>query len=218
MAAVATALVALAALLFLWWAGTRSDDADIRVIPDFLSPDECRAIIARAQQVGLRSSTVLAPSADAPKPKPAASNGTGRASTNAFLARDDPAAAVVAERAERLLGIPRSRFEKMQVVHYDVGEQYRQHYDACFKCDALGQDVRRTHTVLVFLNDVDEGGHTVFPNARRDVPPKAGKAVSWRNMDRWGNIIPESLHAGSPVLAGEKWACQIWVRDTRLIH
>lgn len=209
------AIAMAAAALLAWW--TAKADVDIRVIPDFLSPDECRAIIARAKETGMRASTVLAPDgaggAKVKRPNRTGPTGTGRASTNAFLAHDDPAAAVVVERAECLLGIPRSRFEKMQVVHYNVGEQYRQHYDACFKCDAAGRDVRRTHTVLVFLNDVEEGGETVFPNAGAQVTPRAGKAVSWRNMDRWGRIIPESLHAGSPVIAGEKWACQIWVRD-----
>ena len=43
----------------------------------------------------------------------------------------------------------------------------------------LGQ---RTWTFMVYLNDVEEGGHTAFVNIGLFIPPKRGMAVLWNNL------------------------------------
>jgi len=173
------------------------------IMPDALTPAQCDRIIERAKQEGLDRSTVLS---DKKKVQ------SSRTSTNTFLPNDDPAVEPLIALVERKTGIPRSHYEDLQVVHYEPGQEYKAHYDACFKCDEGGKDVLRTHTALVFLNDVEEGGNTAFPKIGLDVPPTKGTLITWRNMDG-RKILDESLHAGTPVVRGEKWACQVWIRN-----
>ena len=50
---------------------------------------------------------------------------------------------------------------------------------------AAVQGEQRTHTLLVFMNDVpkeDGGGHLSFPNLGLQVLPRAGDAVLWPNL------------------------------------
>ena len=173
-----------------------------QIIPNFVEKAECKAIINAAKERGLRRSTVLSDT----------SVQKSRTSSNTFLSPDEEAVQPFLDKVELLLGIPRKYYEDVQVVHYKKGQQYKPHFDACFKCDN-GADVRRRYTVLMFLNDVPEGGDTSFPELDIRVKPKAGTLVVWKNMDELERIVKESLHAGTPVCKGEKWACQIWIRD-----
>ena len=44
---------------------------------------------------------------------------------------------------------------------------------------------------------------------------RMGRAVAFRNTDDAGRPDPDSLHAGTPVLAGEKWLATLWFRERR---
>lgn len=210
---VAVALLILLFLFLRWLHARRSinrgpvakepfDSVMPQIIPNFVDKAECKAIIRAARDKGLRRSTVLSDT----------SVQKSRTSSNTFLSPDEEAVQSFIDKVERLLGIPRKYYEDVQVVHYKKGQQYKPHFDACFKCDN-GSDVRRRYTVLMFLNDVPEGGDTSFPELDIRVKPKAGTLVVWKNMDELERIVKESLHAGTPVCKGEKWACQIWIRD-----
>jgi prolyl 4-hydroxylase len=81
------------------------------------------------------------------------------------------------------------------------------------------------------LNDVEEGGHTAFPQAKLPdspdtyarnacngeggirVAPKKGNAVMWYNMLEDGNGDKDALHEACPVLKGEKWGMNLWFWD-----
>lgn len=201
-----TVLVLVLLFATLLFFVTRSSSAETMtpsIVPDVLTPAQCRRIVERAKKEGLDRSTVLS---DAKRVQ------SSRTSTNTFLSNDDPAIVPLVDLVERATGIPRSHYEDVQVVRYEPGQEYKAHYDACFKCDGK-KDVRRTHTALAFLNDVEDGGHTAFPKLGLNIPPKTGTLIVWKNMDSRGRIIDASLHAGTPVVRGEKWACQIWIRD-----
>lgn len=53
-------------------------------------------------------------------------------------------------------------------------------------------------TMMSYLNEVDEGGHTMFPTLGIKVKPKKGSALFWPNQ-------PPLKHAGDRVVSGEKW-------------
>ena len=181
--------------------------------PNFLEPQECDAVINAARRKGLGRSTVLGsqPTKDV------------RTSRGTFLGpEDDAVVATIYAKVSALLRTPIEQFEKLQVVSYDAGEKYEAHYDACKNCDAAGGDLLRTHTVLMYLTDDFEGGHTVFPTCGVDVTPRRGMAVVWRNLGGGGggggggtSIMESSLHAADPVTShgpGKKWICTVWSR------
>ena len=66
----------------------------------------------------------------------------------------------------------------------------------------------------IYLNDVEEGGGTGFPNLDVEIEAKKGDVLVFHNTPPDSNKIhPKSLHAGLPVIAGEKWAINLWFRE-----
>ena len=71
---------------------------------------------------------------------------------------------------------------------------------------------------MSYLNDVEEGGETGFPELGINVPPKKGDAVVFHNTlpndaATHPKINPRSLHGGMPVIKGEKWMVNLWFRE-----
>ena len=53
-------------------------------------------------------------------------------------------------------------------------------------------------TLMTYLNDVADGGHTLFPTLGIKVKPSKGSALIWQNQ-------PPLKHAADRVMQGEKW-------------
>jgi prolyl 4-hydroxylase len=74
--------------------------------------------------------------------------------------------------------------------------------------------------MLVFLNDVAEGGHTSFPKLDLEIVPRFGDAVIWSNVKRHlqedGSLLmvvdEDMVHAGKPPAKEgiEKYAMNVW--------
>jgi TPR repeat protein len=107
-------------------------------------------------------------------------------------------------------GLPVEHAEPLGVLRYGPGQEYRPHYD--YYSDDQHQ-AQRVSTVFVFLNDVAEGGGTDFPRLGVKVEPARGKAVKFLNCDAEGRPNPDTLHAGLPVIRGEKWLATLWFWD-----
>ena len=45
------------------------------------------------------------------------------------------------------------------------------------------------------------------------VKPQAGRAVIFDNLREDGSPDVDSLHAGTPVVRGEKWLATLWIRQ-----
>ena len=122
------------------------------------------------------------------------------------------------------LGVNFKHFENFQVIHYTEGQEYRYHYDAYdinevdkynLYCNERGN---RLKTVLCYINDVKEGGGTGFDNIKgRSEPlvvdPLKGRMVVFHNVHENGELHKQSRHAGLPVISGEKWAFNLWLRE-----
>lgn len=176
------------------------------IIHKFLPPEECQAVVDDALQKGLKPSTVVG---DSPNTQEL---DTGRTSAGCFLTpQESLAAARVMDRVSQLLNIPKDHFEQLQVVRYYPGELYNAHYDA-------RDGLPRLYTVLIYLTDNFEGGHTVFPNSNVDVTPEQGTAVLWQNIDPKTNTqLKSSLHAAYPVASGDpKWVCNVWIHAKKI--
>ena len=113
-------------------------------------------------------------------------------------------------RIARIAGEPPEHAEPLGVLRYGPGQEYRPHYDYY---DDDQHEAQRTTTVFIYLNPVAEGGGTEFPRLGLLVEPEEGKAVKFLNCDAAGKPNPETLHAGLPVIRGEKWLATLWFWD-----
>lgn len=96
---------------------------------------------------------------------------------------------------------------KFQVTSYAHGVGYKGHHD----CTVDNPDKRdRFATILVYLQDVEDGGETVFPELGVKVRPKKGRALLWNNMNSDGNCDPFSFHKAAIVNSGRKYILQRW--------
>ena len=77
---------------------------------------------------------------------------------------------------------------------------------------------QRTWTAMIYLNDVEEGGATWFPQAGVRVAPKRGLLLAWNNMKPDGSPNIGTLHEGTPVVKGVKYIITKWFREHAWIH
>jgi len=110
----------------------------------------------------------------------------------------------------------KSAVEDIQVVNYQVGQEYQTHHD----WGVSGYPESRYITLLLYLNNPlheHAGGETSFPksssNSHFQIVPKKGSAVLFYNLLEDGNGDDLSAHAAKSVEAGEKWLANFWVWD-----
>jgi prolyl 4-hydroxylase len=111
----------------------------------------------------------------------------------------------------------RSLAEALQLVHYDVGQEYTAHHDFGYSCNLQREQPARFTTLLLYLNEVMEGGATQFlrwVNAETseglNVESKVGKAMLFYSQLPDGNMDDWSHHAALPVRKGEMWLMNLW--------
>ena len=103
-------------------------------------------------------------------------------------------------------------FELPQVAHYSGGEYFKKHEDAFPIGIATEKGYQRRATVLVYLNDVPNGGVTRFEYLDLDVQPKKGKCLVFFPASVAAMPDPRTLHTATEAENGcEKWVSQLWV-------
>ncbi|NWV06141.1 P4HA3 hydroxylase, partial [Ptilonorhynchus violaceus] len=106
--------------------------------------------------------------------------------------------------------------EYLQVVNYGLGGHYEPHFDhATSRRSPLYRmkSGNRIATVMIYLSAVEAGGSTAFIYANFSVPVVKNAALFWWNLRRNGNGDGDTLHAGCPVLAGDKWVANKWIHE-----
>lgn len=108
--------------------------------------------------------------------------------------------------------------ESINVVLYDVGQEYTPHYDTI--SDGTKTEYRFISPLLYF-NTPTKGGSTLFPKAGPDekgvhIPAVKGNLMFFYDLLEDGNIDTYSVHAGTPVLEGEKWIGAAWIWEPQL--
>lgn len=129
----------------------------------------------------------------------------------------DPLLQNIENRIASLTHIPVENGERLHVIHYEVGGEYKPHYDffnrntpgGAAHCNEGGQ---RIATLIMYLHTPEDGGETIFPFAKIKVKPVKGNAVLFYNCKPDGQEDPLSLHGGEPVINGEKWIATKWLR------
>ena len=108
--------------------------------------------------------------------------------------------------------------EPIQILHYMPGAEYKPHWDYFDPAHPGNEKVlatggQRVATLVMYLNGVESGGSTVFPEVGIDVLPRKGNAVYFAYATEDGQLDRRTLHGGSPVIAGEKWIATKWLRE-----
>jgi prolyl 4-hydroxylase len=116
------------------------------------------------------------------------------------------------------MGVSYRHGETLQGQVYEVGQQFKPHYDYFLKGASYWDDMQkgggqRSWTGMIYLNEPAAGGETHFPSAGLKVQPRTAMLVLWNNMDVDGTPNMATLHEGMPVLAGTKYIVTKWFRE-----
>ncbi|XP_053564717.1 prolyl 4-hydroxylase subunit alpha-3 [Bombina bombina] len=106
--------------------------------------------------------------------------------------------------------------EYLQVVNYGIGGHYEPHFDhATSRKSPLYRTNtgNRLATFMIYLSSVDAGGSTAFIYANFSTPVVKNAALFWWNLHRNGKGNEDTLHAGCPVLIGNKWVANKWIHE-----
>lgn len=196
-------------------------DRDVRVVfrlerprmvlfEGFLSNAECEELITSSRRQ-MSSSQVIDIDTGGEKPS------DERTSSGTALAREGtPTIARIERRIAALLNWPLQNGEAIQVLRYDIGQEYKPHYDFVDPAlpgssPFLQRGGQRVASFLMYLNTPNAGGSTSFPDLGLDMPAVKGNALFFA----YDCAHPSSrtLHAGMPVSAGEKWIATKWLRE-----
>jgi len=110
-----------------------------------------------------------------------------------FDARMD---SLVKPLVKRVWGVEFATHSCAHFVRYAPGNYYQDHTDVTL------EDPYRYFSVVCYLNDDFEGGHTAFPGLNRVIAPRRGRAI----------IFPSTyVHRAEPVLRGEKYVMVSWL-------
>ncbi|MEH6610090.1 MAG: 2OG-Fe(II) oxygenase [Halioglobus sp.] len=174
---------------------------------NFLSAEECQSIIDKATSQ-LQKSTTLG-----------LERSGYRTSSSTWLYADS--LPVIVDKIELLVDqitdLPRSHQETLQVVRYDIGEEYKTHEDfwhpnTDYYEEQMARGGQRDWSIMIYLNPVSRGGDTRFTSIDLDIKAEPGKVLAWKNTID-GELNFASSHAGMPVEEGEKWVAIKWVRE-----
>ncbi len=124
------------------------------------------------------------------------------------------------KRIAALTGSPVENGEPLQILHYGVGGEYLAHHDYFDPADPgsqphLARGGQRVATMVIYLNDVPLGGGTGFPEIEMTVRPRKGSCVYFEYCNAQTQLDNRLLHAGLPVVKGDKWIATKWIRQGR---
>ena len=186
----------------------------VAVLDNLLDAAECDELI-RLSRIKLQRSTIVDPltGQEAVMAERSSYGTFFQAAETAFIAQ-------LEARIATVMHWPASHGEGLQILNYQVGAEYRPHFDFFPPGDPgsavhLAKGGQRVSTLVIYLNDVDAGGETTFPEVGLAVTPKKGSAVYFEYCNSLGQTDPLSLHCGTPVVAGEKWIATKWMRQGR---
>lgn len=185
---------------------------DVVILEDVLTAAECDELIALSQPK-LKRSTIVDHQTGAEEVMALrGSDGTYfLRGENAFVAR-------IEQRLSKLLGVPTENGEGVQILRYGIGAEYKPHYDFFLpespgSAKHMEKGGQRIATLIIYLNEVESGGSTIFPELDFEVFPRKGGAVYFSYCDKRERLDRMTLHGGAPVQRGEKWIATIWYRQ-----
>ena len=192
----------------------RIEQPEVALFDNLLSHEECDELI-ELSRAKLKQSTIVDPTTGKYEViQDRSSYGTYfNVNETAFIAKLDARIAAV-------MHWPVENGEGLQILNYKIGGEYKPHFDY-FPPEQPGSAAhiakggQRVSTLIVYLNDVEGGGETIFPPLGLAITPKKGAAIYFEYVDDKGQVDEHTLHGGAPVIAGEKWIATKWMRENK---
>jgi prolyl 4-hydroxylase len=192
----------------------KTDDRDIRILAKYeeplvvvlgnvLSDEECDELIKHSRDQLQRSKI----GEDRAVNKVRTSSGV--------FCEDSGTITRIEKRFSQIMNIPIEHGDGLQVLLYTPGQEYQPHYDFFAETSRASAN-NRISTLVMYLNDVEEGGETAFPMLNMSVFPNKGMAVYFEYFYSNDELNNFTLHAGTPVIKGEKWVATMWMRRQAL--
>ncbi|GGC86576.1 2OG-Fe(II) oxygenase [Undibacterium terreum] len=190
----------------------RAERPMLAVLSNVLSSEECTELI-RLAKPRLKASTIVDPMTgkDIVSGNRSSFGMFFQLQENSFIARLD-------QRISEIMNLPIEHGEGLQILYYPTGAGSAPHFDFLVPSNpanqaSLARSGQRVSTMVTYLNEVEEGGQTVFPEAGWAVSPVRGNAVYFEYANTLGQLDHASLHASNPVTQGEKWVATKWMRQ-----
>ncbi|WP_019515131.1 2OG-Fe(II) oxygenase [Sphingomonas sp. Mn802worker] len=141
-----------------------------------------------------------------------------RTSDSCDMDRTAPDIRAVDELIAGALGLDPAHGETMQGQRYAPGQHFRTHHDYFHEGESYWPRMQasggqRTWTAMIYLNEVEEGGATWFPQGGVRAVPRRGMLLAWNNMEADGRPNTRTLHEGMPVVEGVKYIVTKWFRE-----
>jgi prolyl 4-hydroxylase len=174
---------------------------------DFLDEATCARLVAMIEG-RRRPSTLLTDKGTS----------ANRTSDSCDMDRYSPEVRPIDEMIADALGIAPEFGETMQGQRYAPGQHFRAHHDYFHEGESYWPRMQstggqRTWTAMIYLNDVEEGGATWFPQAGLRATPRRGMLLAWNNLEPDGRPNTRTLHEGMPVVEGVKFITTKWFRE-----
>ena len=197
---------------------TRMTSPYVCVLDGLLTDSECDKIIKEIASKDFDNSGVVdAETGESIKHE-------ARTSTSTFLRRaETPLIDAIEKRMAALTNWPVTHAEGMQMLKYEIGQQYKSHFDwfddkKSGASKHLEHGGQRVSTTIIYLATPEKGGATSFPKVGLSVSPKRGSAVFFRNLKPDMKPDDLTLHAGSPVEQGSKIILTYWQRENKFSY
>ncbi|OMC84025.1 2OG-Fe(II) oxygenase [Viridibacillus sp. FSL H8-0123] len=178
---------------------SRLEEPLIVVLANVLSNEECEELIEISENKMKRSKIGVSRKIN-----------NIRTSSGTFL-EESEAVTRIERRIASIMNVPVEHGEGLHILKYTVSQEYKAHYDF-FAENSEAANNNRISTLVMYLNDVEEGGETFFPKLNLSVSPKRGMAVYFEYFYQDASLNELTLHGSEPVIKGEKWVATQWIR------
>lgn len=199
---------------------TTTDGPWVLVLDNFLNVTEAQTLIELGATIGYERSTDVGDVEEDGSFETIVSY--SRTSTNAWCntvdCLADPVVESVRDRMENLTGIPTGNSEALQLLRYEPGQHYDLHHDF-IRYEVSRRQGVRILTIFLYLNEVEEGGQTDFPQLGLSVSPKLGRALIWPSvLNEFPNKVDQRTeHRANRVMAGIKYGANAWLHQRAIL-
>lgn len=111
----------------------------------------------------------------------------------------------------------KKRANRLNILRYSEGQKFKWHNDFHENEYALSITKKygqRYATMVIYLNDVEKGGETIFKHLKKIVKPKKGCALFWNyDIEKDPENARLTEHGGNTVQKGTKYILTRWLTN-----